>query len=33
VGMELLHGRLEVQDNRYNTDTRIQGSLQYSFIK
>ncbi|GLQ93566.1 DcaP family trimeric outer membrane transporter [Dyella acidisoli] len=33
VGLELLHGRLEVQDNRYNTDTRIQGSLQYSFIK
>lgn len=33
VGLELLHGRLEVQDNRYNTDTRIQGSVQYSFIK
>ena len=33
VGLELLHGRLEVQDNRYNTDTRIQGSLQYSFIR
>jgi hypothetical protein len=33
AGLELLHGRLEVQDNRYNTDTRIQGSLQYSFIR
>ncbi|GGA00728.1 DcaP family trimeric outer membrane transporter [Dyella caseinilytica] len=33
VGLELLHGRLMVQDNRYNDDTRIQGSLQYSFIK
>jgi hypothetical protein len=33
VGLELLHGRLEVQDNRYNTDTRVQGSVQYSFIK
>jgi hypothetical protein len=33
VGMEVLHGRLEVQDNRYNTDTRVQGSVQYSFIK
>jgi hypothetical protein len=33
VGVELLHGRLLEQDNRYNDDTRIQGSLQYSFIK
>jgi hypothetical protein len=33
VGLELLHGRLNVQENRYNDDTRIQGSLQYSFIK
>ncbi|GLQ45702.1 hypothetical protein GCM10007862_07530 [Dyella lipolytica] len=33
VGLELLHGRLLEQDNRYNDDTRIQGSLQYSFIK
>lgn len=33
VGLELLHGRLMEQDNRYNDDTRIQGSLQYSFIK
>lgn len=33
VGLELLHGRLEVQDRRYNTDTRVQGSVQYSFIK
>lgn len=33
VGLELLHGRLLEQDNRYNNDTRIQGSLQYSFIK
>ncbi len=33
VGLELLHGRLLEQNNRYNDDTRIQGSLQYSFIK
>ncbi|GLQ99647.1 DcaP family trimeric outer membrane transporter [Dyella mobilis] len=33
TGIELLHGRLLEQDNRYNDDTRIQGSIQYSFIK
>jgi DcaP outer membrane protein len=33
VGFEVLHGRLLEQDNRYNDDTRIQGSVQYSFIK
>jgi hypothetical protein len=33
MGLELLHGRLMEQDNRYNDDTRIQGSVQYSFIK
>ncbi|RDS86371.1 DcaP family trimeric outer membrane transporter [Dyella psychrodurans] len=33
VGLEVLHGRLLEQDTRYNDDTRIQGSLQYSFIK
>lgn len=33
AGIELLHGRLIEQDNRSNDDTRIQGSIQYSFIK
>jgi hypothetical protein len=33
AGVELLHGRLMEQDNRENDDTRIQGSVQYSFIK
>ena len=33
AGIELLHGRLMEQDNRSNDDTRIQGSVQYSFIK
>jgi hypothetical protein len=33
AGIELLHGRLMEQNNRSNDDTRIQGSLQYSFIK
>jgi Porin subfamily len=33
AGIELLHGRLFEQDNRSNDDTRIQGSIQYSFIK
>jgi hypothetical protein len=33
AGIELLHGRLWQQDNRTNDDTRIQGSVQYSFIK
>jgi hypothetical protein len=33
AGVELLHGRLIEQDNRENDDTRIQGSIQYSFIK
>ena len=33
VGLEILHGRLLEQDNRFNDDTRIQGSLQYSFVK
>ena len=33
AGIELLHGRLLEQDNRSNDDTRIQGSIQYSFIK
>ncbi|MFK2900217.1 porin [Dyella jejuensis] len=33
MGLELLHGRLMEQDNRYNADTRIQGSVQYSFVR
>ncbi|RUL66032.1 porin [Dyella dinghuensis] len=33
AGIELLHGRLMEQNNRSNDDTRIQGSVQYSFIK
>ncbi|WP_164931874.1 DcaP family trimeric outer membrane transporter [Dyella sp. M7H15-1] len=33
AGIELLHGRLIEQDNRSNDDTRIQASIQYSFVK
>lgn len=33
VGMELLYGQLELQNGRSNNTSRIQGSLQYSFIK
>jgi hypothetical protein len=33
MGLELLHGRLMEQNDRYNDDTRIQCSVQYSFIK
>jgi cell division protein FtsL len=33
VGVELLHGQLQEQNIRKNDDTRIQGSLQYNFIK
>ena len=33
MGVELLHGRLEQEDGRSNNDTRLQGSLQYSFVK
>ncbi|MEO7066530.1 MAG: DcaP family trimeric outer membrane transporter [Rhodanobacter sp.] len=33
VGVELLYGQLELQSGRSNNTSRIQGSLQYSFIK
>lgn len=33
MGVELLHGRLELQNGNRNDATRVQGSLQYSFVK
>lgn len=33
VGMELLYGQLELQNGQSNNTSRIQASLQYSFIK
>lgn len=33
MGVELLHGKLEQQGGNRANDTRLQGSVQYSFIK
>ncbi|MBB3229109.1 hypothetical protein FHW69_003761 [Luteibacter sp. Sphag1AF] len=33
MGVEVLHGRLRQQDGSTANDTRVQGSLQYSFVK